>query len=93
MTKLPDVIPVSDLQEDASLVLQRLRESKIPTVITEEGRASAVLIDIESFRRTESEREILTLLARGEREIAEGIGYDLDEILAEADILLRRNSA
>jgi len=92
-SKLPEVIPVSDLQEDASLVLRRLRESGAPTVITQEGRAAAVLIDIESFRRTESEREILASLARGEREIAEGLGYDLDEVLAEADILLGRRSA
>lgn len=92
-SKLPEVIPVSDLQEDASSVLRRLRESGAPTVITQEGRAAAVLIDIESFRRTESEREILASLARGEREIAEGLGYDLDEVLAEADILLGRRSA
>ena len=91
--KLPEVIPVSDLEEDASAVILRLRESGAPAVITQEGRAAAVLIDIESFRRTESEREILTLLARGEREIAEGVGYDLDEILAEADTLLGRQSA
>ena len=93
MTRLPDVIPVSDLQEDTPAVLQRLRESGTPTVITQEGRAAAVLIDIETFRRTESEREILTLLARGEREIAAGRGYDLDEVLAEADALLRPQSA
>jgi prevent-host-death family protein len=93
MTKLPDVIPVSDLEEDASSVILRLRESGAPAVITQDGRAAAVLIDIESFRRTESEREILTLLARGEREIAEGVGYDLDEILAEADTLLGRHDA
>lgn len=92
-TKLPEIIPVSDLQENASSVLQRLRESRTPTVITQEGRAAAVLIDIESFRKTESEREILTLLARGEREIAEGAGYDLDEVLAEADTLLGRQDA
>lgn len=91
--KLPEVIPVSDLEKDASSVLQRLQESRTPTVITQEGRAAAVLIDIESFRRTESEREILTLLARGEREIAEGIGYDLDEVLADADALLGRHDA
>lgn len=57
------------------------------------GGAAAVLIDIESFRRTESEREILALLARGEREIAAGLGYDLDEVLAEADALLSQRSA
>jgi prevent-host-death family protein len=92
-TKLPEVIPVSDLEEDASSVILRLRESGVPAVITQEGRAAAVLIDIESFRRTESEREILTLMARGEREIAEGVGYDLDEVLAEADSLLGRHDA
>jgi prevent-host-death family protein len=93
MTKLPEVIPMSDLQEDAPSVLQRLRESGTPAVITQEGRAAAVLIDIESFRRTESEREILALLARGEGEIAAGLGYDLDEVLAEADALLSQRSA
>ena len=93
MTKLPEVIPLSDLQEDTQAVLQRVRESGTHAVITQEGRAAAVLIDIESFRRTESEREILALLARGEREIAAGLGYDLNEVLAEADALLSQRSA
>ncbi len=93
MTKLPEVISLSDLQEDTQAVLQRVRESGTPAVITEEGRAAAVLIDIESFRRTESEREILALLARGEQEIAAGLGYDLNEVLAEADALLSQRSA
>jgi prevent-host-death family protein len=91
ISKLPDVIPVSDLQEDAPSVLLRLRKSGTPTVITQEGRATAVLVDIEAFRRAESEREILALLAQGEREIAEGVGFDLDEVLAEADRLLSRS--
>lgn len=90
ISKLPAVIPVSDLEQDATSVLERLRHSGAPAVITEKGREAAVLIDIETFRRTESEREILAALARGEQEIAEGMGYDLDEVLAEADRLLAR---
>jgi prevent-host-death family protein len=88
ISKLPAVIPVSDLEEDAASVLERLRHSGAPAVITQKGREAAVLIDIESFRRSESEREILAALARGEQEIAEGMGSDLDEVLAEADRLL-----
>jgi prevent-host-death family protein len=88
ISKLPTVIPVSDLEEDATSVLERLRHSGAPAVITQMGREAAVLIDIESFRRAESEREILAALVRGEHEIAEGMGYDLDELLAEADRLL-----
>ena len=88
--KLPDVIPMSDLEQDAQAIFERLRQSGSPTIITQEGRATAVLIDIEAFRRVESEREILSLLVQGEREIAEGGGYDLDEVLEEADRLLSR---
>jgi hypothetical protein len=36
------------------------------------------------------EQEILAALTRGEQEVAEGMGFDLDEILAEADRLLDR---
>ena len=39
-------------------------------------------------RQAESERQILRLLAQGEKEIAEGHGTDLDTVLAEADALL-----
>jgi len=90
IAKLPTVIPVSDLEQDATSVLERLRHSGTPAVITQSGREAAVLIDIESFRRSESEREILAALARGEQEIAAGTGFDLDEVLAEADRLLDR---
>ena len=89
--KLPDVFPVSDLAQGAASILQRLRQSGSPAIITQEGRAAAVLIDIEAFRRRESEREVLALLARGEREIAEGAGSDLDEVLSEADRILARH--
>ena len=40
------------------------------------------------FMKGEREREILKLLARGEKEITAGKGYDLSDVLAEADELL-----
>ncbi len=93
ISRMPDVIPVSDLERDAASVLHRLRQSGTPAVITEEGRATAVLIDIEAFRQAEAERAILAMLARGEREVADGVGFDLDEVLAEADALLGQRGA
>jgi prevent-host-death family protein len=92
ISKLPSVIPVSDLEQDAASVIERLRHSGTPAVITQRGREAAVIIDIETFRKSESEREILAALARGEQEIAAGLGYDLDEVMAEADQLLARKS-
>ena len=42
------------------------------------------------LERLEAERELLLLLARGEKEIAAGIGHSLDQVLAEADALLAK---
>jgi hypothetical protein len=44
---------------------------------------------MEAYKHSQHELEILRLLARGEKEIEAGKGYDLDAVLAEADSLLR----
>jgi len=88
MGKLPNIIPISDLRQDASNLLKQLRKSKEPLIITQRGRASAVMIGVEAYEESEHEKELLRLLARGEKEIEIGQGYDLDKVLAEADILL-----
>ena len=52
------------------------------------GRAAEIMRSPESFERSENERHILEPLARGEREISKGRGYDLDSVLGELDELL-----
>ncbi len=93
MGKLVDIIPVSDLRQDTAKVLKRVRESREPLVITQRGRAAAVMLSVEAYERSERDKELLRLLAKGEREIEAGEGYDLDSILADADALLAEESA
>jgi prevent-host-death family protein len=88
MGKVPAIIPITDLRQGAAAALQRAKSSHQPVVITQRGRAAAVLLSMEAFERSEHERQILHLLARGEQEITAGKGIDLDEVLAEADALL-----
>jgi prevent-host-death family protein len=88
-----DSIPFSRLEEDAEDVVRQVRRSEAPTVITREGKAEIVLLGIELFEKTQEERDLLLRLAHGEREIAAGVGFDLDEVLAEADGLLRHRRA
>jgi prevent-host-death family protein len=88
MGKIPTIIPVSDLRQDAAAVLKAANKSKKPLVITQRGRATAVLMSLDAYERSEAEREILLLLAGGEKEIAEEAGHSLDQVLAEADLLL-----
>ena len=93
MGKLLNIIPVSDLRQDAAKVLKRVRESKEPLVITQRGRAAAVMLSVEAFEQSERDRELLRILAKGEREIEAGEGHDLDSVLAEADAILSEESS
>ena len=88
MTRIPEIVPITDLRQDSSAVLERVRSSREPVIITQRGRAAAVLLSVDEYERTENERQILLLLARGEKEIAQGKGHKLEDVLAEADRLL-----
>jgi prevent-host-death family protein len=91
MAKIPRTVPVSDLRQHAARVVNDARKSTKPLVITERGRATSVLMSLEAYERSEVEREILMLLARGDMEIASGTGHTLDRVLAEADSLFSEN--
>ena len=88
MAKAPKIIPISDLRQNASDVVKQVASSREPVFITQRGRAAAVVVSMESYERSQHEREILRLLALGEKEIQAGTGYSLDDVMREADRLL-----
>jgi prevent-host-death family protein len=92
MATVPEIIPVTDLRQDAAAVLKRVQASHEPLVITQRGRAAAIMLSVEAYERGEQERQLLRLLVRGEQEIATGPGYDLAEVLADADTLLKNEA-
>jgi len=93
MSAMPNIIPISDLRQDTAGVIKRAAASDEPVFITQRGRASAVLVSSSAYQRTQRELEILRVLARGEAEIAAGVGHDLDDVMEEARLLLARDSA
>ena len=86
--KIPDIIPVTDLRQDAAAVLKKLQSSVGPLVVTQRGRAVAVIQSIDAYEKSEHERELLRLLATGEKEVAVGEGHTLASVMREADALL-----
>ena len=88
MSRISNIIPVSDLRQSAAKLLKQLKKSNEPLIITQRGRATAVMLGVDAYEKSENEKELLRLLAMGEREIEIGEGYDLDTVLAEADALL-----
>jgi prevent-host-death family protein len=88
MSRTPRIIPISDLRQSASDVVKGVSTSKEPVFITQRGRAAAVLVSMAAYEDSQRELDVLRLLARGEKEIEAGVGYDLAEVLKEADRFL-----
>ena len=62
---------VTTLKRQATRILSDLRDSGEPVLITEHGKPSAYLIDIESFEQMQNRVKVLEGIARGERAIFE----------------------
>lgn len=62
---------VTTLKRQATRVLADLRESGEPILITEHGKPSAYLVDVDAYEFMQDRMRILEGIARGERAILE----------------------
>ncbi len=70
---LSDAIePVTVLKTHSAALIRRARESGQPVIITQNGKATAVLQDVESYQRQRQALLLLKCLAMGERDLRDG---------------------
>jgi len=62
---------VTTLKRQATRILSDLRDSGEPVLITEHGKPSAYLVDVESYEQMQRRMNILEGIARGERAVLE----------------------
>ncbi|MDR3671007.1 MAG: type II toxin-antitoxin system Phd/YefM family antitoxin [Holophaga sp.] len=75
------VKPISQLKAHAAEILLDLAQSREPLVITQNGEARAVLMDVVSYEETQSALALLKLLALGNREIEQGRVRPLKDVI------------
>jgi prevent-host-death family protein len=63
---------VTTLKRRATAVLADLRASREPVLITEHGKPSAYLVDVDTYDLMQSRMQILEGIARGEKAVREG---------------------
>ncbi|MDZ4180038.1 MAG: type II toxin-antitoxin system Phd/YefM family antitoxin [Coriobacteriia bacterium] len=88
MSTVPVIVPISDLRQDAAGVIKRVVASDEPVFVTQRGRAAVVIQSTRAYERMHHENEILRILAQGDVEIAEGVGRDAGDVMAEARSIL-----
>ncbi|MCG9786830.1 type II toxin-antitoxin system Phd/YefM family antitoxin [Vibrio mediterranei] len=62
---------VTSLKRQATKILADLHDSKEPVLITEHGKPSAYLVDVDDYEFMQNRLAILEGIARGERAIAD----------------------
>ena len=75
------VKPISQLKAHAAEILLDLAERREPLVITQNGEAKAVLVDVVSYEETQATLALLKLLAMGNREIEQGKVRPLKDVV------------
>jgi PHD/YefM family antitoxin component YafN of YafNO toxin-antitoxin module len=71
------------LEAHAPEIIQGLAEHREPIIITQDGRATAVLQDIDSYEEIQETLALLKILALGEQELKVGQMQPVDEAFAE----------
>lgn len=83
-----DIEPVTTLKTQPAQLIRRARETGAPIVITQNGRATAVLQDVESWERERKALAMLRLVARGDQDLREGRVVPHEEAAARLDAML-----
>lgn len=71
--------PVSFVKENASRLDDALDETGDPVILTEGGKARAVLMSVHEFERLEDTLALLQIVRLAEKDIAAGRTVPLDE--------------
>ncbi|MEZ9949107.1 type II toxin-antitoxin system Phd/YefM family antitoxin [Vibrio breoganii] len=70
---------VTSLKRQATKILADLHDTKEPVLITEHGKPSAYLVDVDHYEFMQNRLAILEGIARGERALADGKMVPHDE--------------
>jgi PHD/YefM family antitoxin component YafN of YafNO toxin-antitoxin module len=79
------VKPISYLKSHAAEIVKDLGESREAMLITQNGEAKLVVMDVKSYEEQEQTLAMLKLLAMGNREIELGLYRDAEQVFAELD--------
>jgi len=75
------VIPVTELKNHTKEILARVVKTGEAILVTQNGRSTVVIVDVEAYQAQQKKLRILEEIAEGEREILQGKGIAHSEAL------------
>lgn len=78
-----EILSLSQFKADASRLLDQMRDAPATLVLTQNGRARAVVQDYEHYQARERAMLMLKLMVQGERDISSGDTLPHAEVFAQ----------
>lgn len=78
-----DIRSLSDFRANAAAFIEQVKSQKRPLVITQHGKSSAVLIDVEDYQKMLDKIQLLEELSTARKEINNGEGTSHKEFMRE----------
>jgi len=77
--------PISYLKSHAAEIIRNISASREPLLITQNGEAKLVVMDVKSYEEYEETLALLKILALGNKQIEEGKFRNIETVFAEMD--------
>lgn len=78
-----DIRSLSEFRANAASFIEQVKSEHRPLVITQHGKSSAVLIDVEDYQKLLDKIQFLEEIAGAKKELEEGKGMDHKEFMSE----------
>ncbi|MBD9358283.1 type II toxin-antitoxin system Phd/YefM family antitoxin [Methylomonas albis] len=81
-----DVIPLTDLKINPGKVINQVKETHRPVLLTSRGRGVAVVQDLDEYEKNQEERAFMKAVAQGLMDVKNGRTMELAEVKAKLGI-------
>ncbi|MCL1812815.1 MAG: type II toxin-antitoxin system Phd/YefM family antitoxin [Treponema sp.] len=83
-----DIRPISYVKSHTAEVMKLVREKNNPMVITQNGEAKAVLMDVKQYQNIINAVNLMKILSIGEKDLKNGKCYTHDELKSKIKTIL-----
>lgn len=85
-----DIQPVTEFRAKAAQVIDHVRETGAPVILTQHGRSAAVLLDVQTYEAMVDELELLRDVQQAAAQVAAGRGRSHAAVAKALHARLRR---
>jgi len=78
-----DIKPISYIKTNAADMMKYINDRRKPIVITQNGEAKAVLVDIQTYQETQDAFALLNLIKIAEKDIQNGDFESSDKVFSD----------